>query len=223
MEHVDKVETAVGESLQATLNLFQMVDVAAAVPPMSNWVWLALDLVLWTVDTFLKDRPGLVVECGSGVSTLFLALAAKQHGVAGRIVALEHDLSFARRTRELLAHHGVTKYAEVRHAPLAPTSLPDHHTPWYSEDALVDLDGIGLLLVDGSGNTGPRPRYPAVPLLRDRLAGSCTILADDMVRAEDREVAEAWWPLLPDFRYEVPPLRKGAAVFRRDETPGAPR
>ena len=94
----------------------------------------------------------------------------------------------------------------------------------YSEDALVDLDGIGLLLVDGPpGNAGPRTRYPAVPLLRDRLAGSCTILADDMVRDEDREVVEAWWPLLPDFRYEVPPLRKGAAVFRRDETPGAPR
>jgi hypothetical protein len=212
---VEAAAEALGERIQATVNLFDMVHVDAAVPAMSHWA-ASPDLVLWTVDTFLKDKPGLVVECGSGVSTLFLALAAKQFGVPTRIVALEHDRTYARRSRELLAHHGVADFAEVRHAPLARTHLEDHETPWYDESVLTDLEGIGLLLVDGPpAQTGPAARFPAIPVLKDALAPTCTILVDDLIRAEDREVSERWRPLLPDFSYEVLALHKGAAVLRR--------
>ncbi len=212
---VEASAEALGERVQAMINLFDMVHVTAAVPAMSHWA-ASPDLVLWTVDTFLKDKPGLVVECGSGVSTLFLALAAKQYGVPTRIVALEHDRTYARRTREMLAHHGVAEFAEVRHAPLARTHLEDHETPWYDETVLSDLKGIGLLLVDGPpARTGPAARFPAIPILKDDLAETCTILVDDLVRAEDREVSERWRPELPDFSYEILALHKGAAVLRR--------
>ncbi|MET1059324.1 MAG: class I SAM-dependent methyltransferase [Nocardioides sp.] len=212
---VEASAEALGERVQAMINLFDMVHVSAAVPAMSHWA-ASPDLVLWTVDTFLKDRPSLVVECGSGVSTLFLALAAKQYDLPTRIVALEHDRTYARRTREMLAHHGVAGFAEVRHAPLARTHLEDHETPWYDESALTDLKGIGLLLVDGPpARTGPAARFPAIPILKDGLADTCTILVDDLIREEDREVSERWRSLLPDFSYEVLALHKGAAVLRR--------
>ena len=87
----------------------------------------------------------------------------------------------------------------------------------HGQCVLADLTEVGLLLVDGPPKaTGPRPRYPAVPLLADRLSATCTILVDDVARAEDREVTDAWQVTLPDFTYDVLPLRRGAAVLHRE-------
>jgi hypothetical protein len=169
------------------------------------------------VDVLLSEQPTLVVECGSGLSTLFLSLAAKQHGLDTRIVALEHDEKFATSTRALLERHGVADRAEVRLAPLAPTSLEGHDTPWYSESALVGLDNLGLLLVDGPPTaTGPQARFPAVPLLKDGFAARCTIVMDDLIRDSDHETADAWSAMLPDFDYSViREFEKHVGILRR--------
>ena len=162
------VETAVnrlGNRLQATQNLFALVAPRGPVPSMVGYV-ASPDVLLVLVQKFLTLRPSLTIECGSGTSTLFLALAAQQHGVPGRIVSLENNREYAEGTRALLAEHGVGHLAEVRYAPLTPTTLPDHEGSWYDPAALEDLHDIGLAFVDGPpGSGGPQARYPMVPLL----------------------------------------------------------
>lgn len=196
-------QLAAQRQLQALLNLRDLVRLDAAIPPASSFA-ASPDLLLLCVDLVLAEKPELVVECGSGLSTLFLSLAAEQHGLPTRIVALEHHEEYAAKTRALLDRHGVGHRADVRLAPLERTSLPGHETAWYSEAALDGLDGIGILLVDGPpAATGPRVRYPAVPLLHNRLAARCTIVVDDHNRASDKETAESWSEFLPDFEYTV--------------------
>ena len=205
----------VAKRVQDITNLFDMVPIRAGIPPLGLWTASA-DLLVELVDRFVETRPATVVEGGSGVSTVVLALAAREHGIATRIVALEHDPEWAESTRRLLARHGVAEYAEVRVAPLGPTSLADHHTPWYDESALADLSEVGLVLVDGPPEgTGPRARYPMVPLLHDRLARTCTIVVDDTARPGDADVVDRWRPLLPDFEFDTLRLDKGAAVLTR--------
>lgn len=213
--HLRKERDRVAKRVQDITNLFEMVPIRAGIPPLGLWTASA-DLLVELVDRFVETRPATVVEGGSGVSTVVLALAAREHGIESRIVALEHDPDWAETTRRLLARHGVAEYAEVRVAPLGPTSLPDHHTPWYDESALADLSEVGLVLVDGPPEgTGPRARYPMVPLLRDRLAQRCTILVDDTARPGDADVVDRWRPLLPDFELATLHLDKGAAVLTR--------
>lgn len=213
--HLRKERDHVAKRVQDIANLFGMVPIRAGIPPLGLWTASA-DLLVELVDRFVETRPATVVEGGSGVSTVVLALAAREHGIAARIVALEHDPDWAESTRRLLARHGVAEYAEVRVAPLGPTSLADHHTPWYDESAIADLSEVGLVLVDGPPEgTGPRARYPMVPLLRDRLARTCTILVDDTARPGDADVVDRWRPLLPDFEFETLRLDKGAAVLTR--------
>ena len=204
--------------VQATANLFSMVPVKAGVPPLGQWAASA-DLLVELVDLLLEQRPRVVVEAGSGVSTLFLALATEHHDLPVRIVALEHDESYLVKTRALLARHGVSHRAEVRHAPLIPSSIEGHATPWYDERALDDLSDVGLVLVDGPPEaTGVAARFPLVPLMQERFAAQCTILIDDTDRAGDRDVVERWRALLPDFGYAALPFEKGAVVLRRPST-----
>ena len=201
---------------QAWDNLGELVDLSAAVPPAGGWA-ASPDVVLCLVDRLLERRPALVVECGSGVSTLFLALAAEQHGLPTRIVSLEHLEEYAEGTRALLARHGVAHRAEIRLAPLGPSSVPGHDTAWYAESAVADLAEIGLLFVDGPPEaTGPMVRYPAVPLLRDRFAADCTIVLDDAVRDDEREAERRWAEELPDFTLDhVREYDKHASVLSR--------
>ncbi len=205
----------VAKRVQDIVNLFAMVPIRSGIPPLGLWTASA-DLLVEYVDRFVEQRPTTVVEGGSGVSTVVLALAAREHGIATRIVALEHDPDWAEHTRRMLERHGVAEYAEVRVAPLGPTGLEGHETPWYERAALDDLTDVGLVLVDGPPEgTGPRARYPMVPLLRDRLAQRCTILVDDTARPGDSDVVERWRPLLPDFEFDKLRLDKGAAVLTR--------
>ena len=211
-------ETAVkdvGNRLQATQNLFALVSPRGPVPQMVGHV-AAPDVLLVLVQKFLSLRPSLAIDCGSGTSTLFLALAAQQYGINCRLVSLEHDLAYAEATRALVADHGVGHLVDVRHAPLTTTSLTDHSGPWYDPAALQDLHNIGLAFVDGPpGDVGPQARYPMVPLLADRLASPCAILLDDMNRSDERVVAERWMTQLEGFSYRYLPLTRGAGIFTR--------
>lgn len=205
----------VGNRLQATQNLFALIPPRGPVPPMVGYV-AAPDVLLVLVQKFLSLRPSLAIECGSGTSTLFLALAAQQYGINCRLVSLEHDLAYAEATRALLADHGVGHLVDVRHAALTPTSLTNHSGPWYNPAAFQDLHNIGLAFVDGPpGDVGPQARYPMVPLLADRLAHSCAIVLDDVNRSDERGVAERWMSQLEGFSYQYLPLLRGAGIFTR--------
>ena len=213
--HLKKERDRQAKRTQDIVTLFEMVQIRSGLPPLGLWTASA-DLLVELVDRLVHERPATVVEGGSGVSTVVMALAAQQHGLSTRIVALEHQEAWAEHTRRMLERHGVADRAEVRLAPLAPTSLTDHETPWYDEAALADLTDIGLVLVDGPPEgTGPRARYPMVPLLRERMAERCTILVDDTDRPGDADVVERWRPLLPDFEVQALRLDKGAALLTR--------
>jgi hypothetical protein len=200
---------------QALVNLFALVPVKRPIPLMGGWA-ASPDVMLLLLDELLKVRPKLVVECGSGVSTLWFALAIEHYGLDTKVVALEHDERFAATTRAALVAHGVSEHAQIRHAPLVPTGLEGHEAPWYDVTAIGDLTGIGLVFVDGPPEaTGIQPRYPAVPLLGDRFAPTVTVVLDDLIRESEQRVAAAWRKLLPDFTFERVRLDKDAAVFRR--------
>ena len=174
-------------------------------------------MLLRVVDELLTRQPKLVVECGSGASTVWLALVIREFGLPTRVVALEHDEHFAEITRGQLEHHGVSEHAEVRIAHLSDVpGLPDHPTPWYDVAAVEDLADIGLLFVDGPpGDTGKLARLPAVPVLQEQLADDCTIVLDDHHRSEEQAVVDQWREMLDDFDYEVLDGDKGAAVLSR--------
>lgn len=177
--------------VQALLQLLAKVPGAPPLPPVGGWALTAASLLeVWhLVET---HRPRTIVECGSGTSTLWLAYAARHIGGA-RVVALDHDARFAAATRALLERHGLGEFAEVRHAPLREVRVGEEVLSWYDTEQLTDVASVELLLVDGPPKwTGAQARYPALPVLRDRLAPGALILADDAQRPEERRTIRRW-------------------------------
>jgi predicted O-methyltransferase YrrM len=164
----------------------------------------------------IREEPKLVVECGSGTSTLWFALTMQRFGIPGRIVSLEHDDTFAESTRNVLRMHTASAIADVRYAPLEDYELNGKTYPWYARRAWSDLKAIDLLFVDGPpADTGEHARYPAVPLLHDALSESATVILDDLIRTDEQQVVQQWLDELQDLVSKIVDLEKKAAIVRR--------
>lgn len=170
----------------------ELVEELVSMPALGGYAATA-PTIIHLVETVLADaRPPVVLECGSGTSTVWLAAAMRRRG-DGRVVALEHDAGYAEQTRRDLAKHGLENVATVAHAPLIECTTTAGTAPWYDVNALGDLSGITLLFVDGPpGATAPHARRPAFELLVDRLAEDAIVVLDDTHRDEEREIVEAW-------------------------------
>jgi len=225
LEGVRRVETDANEikteirqtfrQLEALLNLSAVLPAYDVLPATRGWA-ASPDLLVVLVDLVITERPSLVVECGSGASTLWLALAMRRFGIDGRIIALDHDPVFGGKTRDLLARHDVGDLAEVRDAPLESFSLDGETYSWYARRAWEDLTGIDLLFVDGPpAATGHQARYPALPLLSGALSPAATVVLDDLVVPDMQKVLQLWGDAYPEFVPEILPLEKQAAVLHR--------
>ncbi|MEV0264666.1 class I SAM-dependent methyltransferase [Streptomyces sp. NPDC050617] len=194
--------------------LRRLVPGAGPRPDRRGWA-VAPDLLLHLVRTVRERRPALVVELGSGVSTCWLALALRAFDVPGRLVSLEHQAPYALRTRAQVRAAGVADLAEVRAAPLTEVEFDGERWPWYARTAWADLTGCELLVVDGPpGTTGPLARYPAVPLLGERLAPGAAVVLDDYDRADEREAVARWRRRYPAWSFRAVPHAKGTALFQ---------
>jgi predicted O-methyltransferase YrrM len=188
--------------------------------PWSDWALrpAALDRLLGEVDQGRRR----IVECGSGVSTIALARALRERG--GRVHALEHDPGWAAFVVAWLERERLDEIATVVEAPLRAHPLALDGTEWYDRAALSRLpqSGIELLLVDGppAGEPGlGRSRYPALPVLSDRLAQGAIVVLDDVNRRGEAEVLTAWERETP-FRFERLDSER-IAVGRREPPAGS--
>lgn len=167
------------------------------------------DFMLWLIELIDKNDYDLILEFGSGITTLYTAktLAALARRDAERklacTVSFDHQEQFAQQTHSLLTHEGLDAFAEVVCAPLHDYTAPSGTVyPYYScEERLAALSGKYksassriLVTVDGPpGATGKHARYPAFPLVMQHFApAKIDFLLDDYCRGDETELAGMW-------------------------------
>ncbi|HEY8472994.1 MAG TPA: class I SAM-dependent methyltransferase [Natronosporangium sp.] len=203
------------QQTEALLNLHAAFQVRAPLPPSRNWA-ASPDLLLYLTTLVLERRPRLVVELGSGLSTVWLSYAMERAGTGGKVISLEHEPAFAARTEQLVAAHGLDAVSELRCAPLTDVELAGETWPWYHPDLLADIVDCELLFVDGPpGATRDRARYPALPLLAGKLADHAAVILDDCVRSDEQAILAEWTRQFPEWRVELLGHEKGTAVLTR--------
>ena len=215
--HSEVLVAAVREFRQteALLGLHSLFPVRAPLPPSRKWA-ASPDILLHLVSLVLDRRPRLVVELGSGLSTVWLSYAMERAGNRGRIISLDHDTRFASGTRALLLAHHLDGIAEVRDAPLTDLDLDGDTWPWYDRTALADIENCELLIVDGPpAATRDRARYPALPILAKRLSEHATVVLDDCIRQDEKDIVAQWRQRYPEWRVEMFDHEKGTAIFTR--------
>jgi hypothetical protein len=133
----------------------------------------------------LRNTDGAVLECGSGLTTLLVGIRCQQMG--RRLWSLEHDEKWATLIRTILARHRVGA-ATVCHAPLIDRGC----FAWYDIATLPPAERFSLVICDGPPASTKGGRYGLLPVIRERMNRSTTVLLDDTERASELEVLERW-------------------------------
>ncbi len=187
---------------------------AGATPlPVTRGFVATPDILRELASRVVEHRPQVVLETGTGASTIAIAASLKRNG-GGHLWSLEHLGQYADATRRLLDTYELGDRVTVVDAPLVDTVLPDGIWPWYDVSALTLTGPIELLFVDGPpGGTAAMARYPAVPVLRERLSPGATIILDDAGRPDERRSIERWQAETPGLTARYLPREPGACVL----------
>jgi predicted O-methyltransferase YrrM len=146
-----------------------------------------------------RRRPRVILECGAGISTLFLADVLREvHGKESdiRYLTLEEGEDVAAKMTASIAAAGFQRFAKVINLPLAETTAGNRRTMWYDLDdtQLRDMTGgqpIDMILLDGpSGNHGSR--FAAVPMLHPHARNGACFFLDDALRDNELEIGRQW-------------------------------
>lgn len=200
--------------LQALMFLFSAFDVRAPLPSLTGWA-ITPELAATLAMLIRTHEPDVVLELGSGASTVVMGYAVEKNG-QGRVISLDHSETYSARTRRMLARHALQSRAEVRHAPLKPFAHRDATYPWYDLDVLEDGLTIDMVFVDGPPHgIGAMARYPALPALYPYLSEDAVIVLDDADRADERAMVNRWREEHVDFELEFRKSPHGTAILRR--------
>lgn len=198
---------------ESYLSIGRRLGLAGELPVTPDWS-AAPDFLGILIEHCLVSRPGVVIECGSGVSTLVLARCCQINGV-GRVFSLEHSREYADAARARLGAFGLSAHAGVIHAPLVEYVIGSGRSSWYRLDGLPTT-GVDLLVIDGPpGILQPRSRYPALHLLERRLAARCAVFLDDAQREDEKAILGLWRAEHPEFEYEYRETERGCAILKR--------
>lgn len=175
-------------------------------PPLRGWA-SSPDVLLHLHTHIMQTKPKVVVEFGSGASTLVIADALSQNGV-GKLFSIEHSDHYGTQTLSQLKKNNLQGLVDLRIGALelwnAEHLNPDHTSKpslWYSSSLLQDIRDIDLIWVDGPpGSTCQYSRYPALPALSTKLSGQTEVWMDDTIRKQEREICEVW---AQDYGFDI--------------------
>ena len=177
------------------------------------------------LNEILFNRCGCVVECGGGLSTVYIAalLRQQQHG---HLFTIEHNLEWLELLQGWLQSQGLQDYVTLIPASLTACDLALNQTQWYDTKIIqTELDryaesnpdrptGIDLLLVDGppAYEEGKElSRYPAALFFKAFFADRVVVILDDFQRSGEQEILKHWETLL-GFPFQGYKLDGGLAI-----------
>jgi len=152
-------------------------------------------------DILLNDRKQ-IVEFGSGISSIIIARFIQVNNLETKILSIDNNLEWKKFISKEL-----DKYNCKDKIKLIVGELKEHHQKefteydnkyWYDlktvKEAINSLDVvIDLVVVDGpSTGLSKYSRYPAIPMIKNKLSKNVSIFLDDIRRKGEKEILVKW-------------------------------
>lgn len=174
--------------VESLLWLYSRFTPSVSLPAMRHYAG-SPDFLKELVSHFYRYRPQVIVEAGSGVSSVILSELLQAEQSTARHYALDHLEEYANLTKEKVTNPG----SEVLYAPLREYQIDGKSWKWYDISVLEGIGQIDLLIINGPPETIQKlARYPALPLLKDKLSENALIILDDTNRQDEQRIIQRW-------------------------------
>lgn len=164
-----------------------------------------IELGTWTIGpasievlrrALLEIQPRVVVEFGSGVSTVCLAHFGVSLDRPAHVISIEQDAAEVERTRALLARLPSSSPVTIIHAPLEERlvegrRLSSYALPDGDLERAIDDEPIDLVLIDGPA-AEDGARFGTLLLVLSMVSPHALVVLDDALRDGELAAARAW-------------------------------
>ncbi len=200
---------------ESYLQLMHFIRPAFPLPHTRGWA-ASPDFMGLVFKYILLNKPAVIMELGSGTSTLYIGHLLKAQQLKASLLSVDHDPVYAGMTRENIRLAGLGELVRMEDCPIGTVQIRGTDWHWYSL-ANISVPGLDMLIVDGPiGSLQRKARYPALPLLYEKLNPGATIFLDDYNRPEEQELVADWLREFPGLSLiREMPAEKGAAVLRK--------
>lgn len=157
------------------------------IPPIFNKWSIDGDLAKIIVEEIIKRENPKVLEFGSGASTVIISKILNILG-EGKLCSIEHDEKYFNNTKKLIELNKLSSVNDLILAPLEEIDINGKEWLWYKTDFLEKIrDKIDILLIDGPpGYIQRMSRFPALPVIINRLNDHAVIFLDDGNREDEK-------------------------------------
>lgn len=199
---------------QSLLNIFHTLAPSVPLPILHGWT-ITPELGSVYINEILQQEPRLIVEAGSGTSTIFSGMTCRKLG-KGKVLALDHDAEYSEQTRQMIKNYQLEDWCEVKHCPLKVYDIDGQKYSWYDIEHLELADSsIDMLLVDGPFEKANKlARYPAYPLLKSKLSEKLVLVVDDAARPDEAKMVDLWLKDLKGYGKTSHQSEKGLIVVK---------
>jgi predicted O-methyltransferase YrrM len=195
---IDHNSIIVGESIAATQVYSLLNDVSYMPFSKSSLNFTSMAILL--NDIVINDRK-LIVEFGSGISTILIAQLIKKNKLEGvKLISVEHNTEWLQVVDSLLKSNSLDGIVELVYSPLVANEMSLDNTKWYSTEPILlkikeNKNSVDCVLVDGPEawyDEISRSRYPALPFIIDYLGDNAILFLDDTNRKGEIDILMKW-------------------------------
>lgn len=185
------------------------------IPPLRGHA-ISPDTAIFMDDILKALRPKAILELGSGFSSALLARHCAEYG--GTLTSVDHLQEFGDLAAGYVSAWGAQDFFDLIIVDVIEQPLESgEHTLFY-DLAPVAAKGIkfDFAFLDGPPKyVSEKVRGGFLPLFKDVLSPSCTILVDDYYRPGEMEMVAGWAADgLVEIQQENTALEKHAAVLK---------
>jgi predicted O-methyltransferase YrrM len=192
--------------------LQQELKLTHDLPYTEDWS-AAADFLFLLKDYCLCEKPEVIVECSSGLSSLILARCCQLNEI-GRVYSLENGEEFQQQTIANLKQFKLDEYADIYLSPLTKVRVDQIEYDWYSTQQLPEFK-IDMLVIDGPpGYIQKNSRLPALHILFEQLADKSCIYLDDAARDDEKEMVKIWLNKFTGLTHEYLETERGCSIIK---------
>jgi len=228
-EHINRTSKNIIKQTEAYIALKYYLD-----KPLNYHNWpISPDIALFMAQKIEQENYDLILEFGSGTSTVLFANISKQKKHADtkdvKIISLEHSEEYWNKTKKLLRAYKLEKFAKVKYCPLEEYTYLDQLFQYYDcQNIFKKLQKKNryeklLVLVDGPpASIGELSRFPAILYLLEFFPNKeIHIVLDDFSRKDEQDTLEKWEKIFDSkmikYSKEIVNTEKGLCYLKINE------
>lgn len=181
------------------------------IPPVFTEWTIDGDLLKIIIDDIYNKKYNInILELGSGLSTIILSQILNKLN-NGKLYSIEHDRIFYEKTKKLLELNKLDNICDLFFSPLENVYINGIKWIWYNTYFLSKVNNIDILIIDGPpAYIQKMSRFPALPILIDKLNYNISIYLDDGNREDEKKIIREWKNLYKELNFEFINTLKGA-------------